>query len=77
MGADGLIIDLPEDFDYHILDNYEIFGISSGASVPKYIVNKLVENIKKRYPHIQIFQEPTVEKDILFPLPKEVSDMRP
>ena len=77
MGADSLIIDLPEELDYSLLDNYEIVGISSGASVPEYIVKKLVDSIQKLYPNSQFFKEPTIEKDILFPLPKEVSDMRP
>ena len=76
MGAESLIIDLPEEFNYELLADYEIFGISSGASVPKYIVNRLVEKVQRLYPDVEIFQESSIEKDILFPLPKEVADMR-
>jgi 4-hydroxy-3-methylbut-2-en-1-yl diphosphate reductase len=76
MGADSFIIDLPEEFDLNVLKKYKEVGISSGASVPAYLVNKLVDNIKVLYPNVDIHREPSIEKDILFPLPKEVADMR-
>jgi 4-hydroxy-3-methylbut-2-en-1-yl diphosphate reductase len=76
MGADSFIIDLPEEFDLNVLTKYKQVGISSGASVPAYLVNKLVDNIKGLYPNVDIHREASIEKDILFPLPKEVADMR-
>ena len=76
-GVDSFIIDLPEELDYSVLKNYSIVGVTSGASVPDYLITRLVEKIKSIYPKVKIFQEDSVEKDILFPLPKEVSDMRP
>ena len=50
--------------------------MTSGASVPSYLIDRLVDRIKAKYPNIKIFQSESVEKDILFPLPPEVKDMR-
>ena len=76
MGAESFIIDLPEELDVKLLDNYGVVGVTSGASVPAYLIDRLVKKIKIHYPNVQLFQEDTIEKDILFPLPKEVADMR-
>ena len=76
MGLDSFIVDLPEDIDYSILEKYKIVGATSGASVPSYLIDRLVKSVKKRYPNVDVYQEDTIEKDILFPLPKEVADMR-
>jgi 4-hydroxy-3-methylbut-2-enyl diphosphate reductase len=75
-GVDSFIIDLPEELDVAILEKYTNIGVTSGASVPAYLIDRLVTKIKAKYPDIQISQNDTVEKDILFPLPAEVSDMR-
>ena len=75
LGVESLIIDLPEDFNMAMLEPYQRVGITSGASVPEYIVNRLAYRIKQQYPTVQCFQDDTVEKDIRFPLPKEVADM--
>ena len=77
MGVDSFIVDLPEEIDFSILDDYDVVGVTSGASVPSYLIERLIESITKRYPHVSVFKEDTIEKDILFPLPKEVADMRP
>jgi 4-hydroxy-3-methylbut-2-enyl diphosphate reductase len=76
LGVDSFIIDLPEELDVSFLNNRTVVGVTSGASVPSYLIDRLVAKIKQAYPSVHIQQEPTVEKDILFPLPKEVSDMR-
>tara|TARA_Y100000590_G_scaffold38596_1_gene41401 strand:+ start:780 stop:1727 length:948 start_codon:yes stop_codon:yes gene_type:complete len=76
MGAESFIVDLPEEIDFSILDDYDVVGVTSGASVPSYLIDRLVQAITKRYPSVSVFKEDTIEKDILFPLPKEVADMR-
>ena len=75
-GVDSIIVDLPEDVAPAIFDAYDRIGITSGASVPYYLIQRLVDKVKAQYPNIQIHQDDSVEKDILFPLPKEVADMR-
>tara|TARA_B100001121_G_scaffold110244_1_gene97077 strand:+ start:15928 stop:16875 length:948 start_codon:yes stop_codon:yes gene_type:complete len=77
MGVDSFIIDLPEELDITQLDQFRVIGVTSGASVPSYLIDRLVQKIKLHSPSVRIFQEDTIEKNILFPLPKEVADMRP
>ncbi|MGC6367505.1 MAG: 4-hydroxy-3-methylbut-2-enyl diphosphate reductase [Candidatus Marinamargulisbacteria bacterium] len=74
--VDSFIIDLPEELDISILEKYKKVGITSGASVPAYLIDRLLDRIKNKYPNIKTFQSDSVEKDILFPLPPEVRDMR-
>ena len=77
MGVESFIIDLPEELDTTLLDQVGVLGVTSGASVPSYLIDRLVQKIKLYSPSVCIFQEDTIEKNILFPLPKEVADMRP
>ena len=44
-------------------------GITSGASVPKTIVDNVVEKIRATFGDIPIFQNDNSEKDIKFPIP--------
>lgn len=76
MGVDSFIIDLPEELSISQLDQVKFLGVTSGASVPAYLIDRLVQKIKHHFPSVHIFQEDTIEKNILFPLPKEVADMR-
>lgn len=76
MGVESFIIDLPEELDTTLLDQVGVLGVTSGASVPSYLIDRLVQKIKLYSPSVCIFQEDTIEKNILFPLPKEVADMR-
>ena len=74
--VDSFIIDFPEELDASILDKYTTIGVTSGASVPAYLIDRLVERIKKKYADISILKKDSIEKDILFPLPPEIKDMR-
>mgnify|MGYP001559808853 CR=1 FL=1 len=68
-GASSHIIDRADELDMTILQGHKKIGISSGASVPRLIVDELIEKIKKRYPDtiVHIFENP--EKNIVFKLP--------
>lgn len=77
MGVEGCIIDFPEDLTVSNLALYEKIGISSGASVPRYIVDRLIQRIQVVYPDCTVFEPPSTEKDIQFPLPKIISDTSP
>ena len=63
------IIDTVKELDINWLENKSRVGISSGASVPQSVVNDVVDAIKIKYPDAPVFQKPTIEKDINFPLP--------
>ncbi|MGA0242024.1 MAG: 4-hydroxy-3-methylbut-2-enyl diphosphate reductase [Candidatus Marinamargulisbacteria bacterium] len=75
-GVDSFIIDLPEALNMTKLTSYQRVGVTSGASVPSYLIERLLDRIKSQYPDIRVHKSPSVEKDILFPLPPEVQDMR-
>ncbi len=68
-GVPSYIIDRAGEFDMHLLKDKKRIGISSGASVPRCIVDELVDEIKKLYPveKVHIFDNP--EKNIVFKLP--------
>lgn len=69
-GAPSYIIDNADEFNWDILEGKEKVGISSGASVPRVIVDELVVRIQQKYPNsiVHVFENP--EKNIVFALPK-------
>lgn len=69
-GVPSYIVDSASELDMTLLEGKEKIGISSGASVPRFIVDELVETIRKQYSEVQIrlFENP--EKKAAFPLPK-------
>tara|TARA_A100001011_G_scaffold33479_1_gene32081 strand:- start:272 stop:1246 length:975 start_codon:yes stop_codon:yes gene_type:complete len=75
-GVESYIIDLVEEFNSEWLEGKTKVGISSGASVPSYIVNDLVKLILELNPKAVLFQKESVEKGISFPLPPEIKDFK-
>lgn len=69
-GVPSYIIDSAEKLDLHLLEGKRKIGISSGASVPRIIVDQLVERIQRHFPQtiVRAFDNP--EKNIVFVLPK-------
>ncbi len=69
-GTPSYIIDDADELDWSILEGKKKVGISSGASVPRVIVDELVARIQARYPQtiVHAFENP--EKNIVFALPK-------
>ncbi len=68
-GVPAYLLDVPEDLDFVWLEGKSKVGISSGASVPRSIVDRLVALIKQKYPDAPVFEKETIEKGIEFPLP--------
>jgi len=69
-GIVSYIIDTEEELDLSWLDGKERVGISSGASVPRYIVDRVVEKIQSKYPNTPVLEKESVEKGISFAVPK-------
>ena len=69
-GVESVIIDSAAELDLSLLEGRDKVGISSGASVPRFIVDELIERIRERYPdsHIHTFENP--EKHIEFKSPE-------
>ncbi|MBN1870505.1 MAG: 4-hydroxy-3-methylbut-2-enyl diphosphate reductase [Candidatus Omnitrophica bacterium] len=64
------IVDSADELDVKLFKGKNKVGISSGASVPRIIVDQLVDKIKQHFPGtvVHIFENP--EKNIVFALPK-------
>lgn len=71
-GVESHIIDLADEFDLSLLEGKKMLGVSSGASVPSFIVKELVAKVKSLYPDAKVVQKESVEKGIEFPLPEEL-----
>lgn len=69
-GTPSYIIDRVQELDMKFLLNKNKVGISSGASVPRIIVDELIEQIQKAYPNSFVHQFENPEKNIVFALPK-------
>lgn len=68
-GVESYIIDRAEEFEVKKLEGKNKIGISSGASVPRWIVDELVDKIRKSYPKVVVHSFDNPEKNIVFPLP--------
>jgi len=69
-GCDSYIVDSADELDIKIFNNKKKVGISSGASVPRVIVDQLVEKIVAAHPHSIVHTFDNPEKNIVFALPK-------
>ena len=69
-GTVSYIIDTTDEMDMSLLDGKNKIGISSGASVPRVIVDQLVESIQEKYPGTVVHTFENPEKNIIFALPK-------
>ena len=69
-GTPSYIIDNADELRWEILEGKKRVGISSGASVPRIIVNELVERIRERFAGSIVHEFENPEKNIVFALPK-------
>ncbi len=65
----SFIVDTAKEFDINLLEGKKMVGISSGASVPRLIVDELIHRIQQSYPDTIVNSFPDPEKNIVFPLP--------
>ena len=70
MNVESYIIDTVSELDINWLKEKHKIGISSGASVPRIIVDNLIEKIRSIYPDLKLIQHESSEKDIFFKTPK-------
>lgn len=70
LGVQSYIIDTVKELDIAWLEGKEKIGISSGASVPRKIVDEVVDTILAHYPKAKIKQKESLEKNIKFAIPK-------
>ena len=58
------------ELDLSWLQGKQHVGVSSGASVPEYIVASVVQKIQTAYPDSRVIRKESIEKNIRFSLPK-------
>ena len=70
LGVTSIIVDQAKDLDIALLKDKKNIGISSGASVPRHLVDGIVAKICAAFPDavIKTFDNP--EENIIFPLPR-------
>jgi 4-hydroxy-3-methylbut-2-enyl diphosphate reductase len=69
-GTPSYIIDDADELDWNIFEGKSCVGISSGASVPRIIVNDLVMRIQERFAGSVVHEFENPEKNIVFALPR-------
>ncbi|HKD18255.1 MAG TPA: hypothetical protein VKG23_10315 [Thermoanaerobaculia bacterium] len=74
-GARAYLVDDVSEIDPSWLDGVETVGITSGASAPEFLVNEIVRVLKSGGAR-EVEEVLTVEEDVHFPLPPEVSGAR-
>jgi 4-hydroxy-3-methylbut-2-en-1-yl diphosphate reductase len=71
LGADSYLIDNEDQVEEEWLEGKRVVGISSGASAPEELVQRLVEFFRARgTEHVEEFQ--VVQEDVRFMLPKTI-----
>jgi len=68
-GVPSYIVDTADEFQLSLLNGHKRIGISSGASVPRYLVDELVDKIKTQHPDAKIHASESPEANIVFRLP--------
>ena len=69
LGVESYIIDTVEELELSWLDGKKKCGVTSGASVPKSVVNDLLSELSNHFPNVTIHESENIEKGIHFPLP--------
>lgn len=68
-GIDSYIVDTADELDVTLLKDKKRIGISSGASVPRYLVDEIIKKITDHHDVINVHEFDNPEKNIVFKLP--------
>ncbi len=68
LGIESYIIDTASELDCRILDKKTKVGLSSGASVPRHLVDEIINKIKTHTPNAIVHEFVNPEKNIVFPV---------
>jgi 4-hydroxy-3-methylbut-2-en-1-yl diphosphate reductase len=67
-GVASYIVDTAAELDLSIFDGKKNIGLSSGASVPRHLVDEIIDRIRSKYPQAQVHEFDNPEKNIVFPI---------
>ncbi len=68
MGVTSYIVDTAVQLDCAVLKDKQKVGLSSGASVPRYLVDEIIDKIKTYVPESIVHEFNNPEKNIVFPV---------
>ncbi len=68
LGIPSYIVDTAKELNCDLLEGKQKIGLSSGASVPRHLVDEIIERIKSRYPDVKVHEFANPEKNIVFPV---------
>lgn len=68
LGVTSYIVDTAAELDCAILQNKQKIGLSSGASVPRYLVDEIINKIQAYAPEAIVHEFSNPEKNIVFPV---------
>ncbi len=71
-GAQSFLIEDETQIDPSWLDGVTVVGLSSSASAPEWLVDRVLEHLKSFGSHV-VEEVRVVDEDVRFPLPKEVA----
>lgn len=68
LGVQSIIIDTAAELDLDVLTGKNKVGLSSGASVPRHLVDEIITKVKTRHPDVVVHEFANPEKNIVFPV---------
>ena len=71
-GTNAYLVDDESMVDKKWLENVEVLGITSGASAPEYLVDRVIAFIKAKYPKAIVENLDIMREKIKFPLPDDL-----
>lgn len=71
-GARAYLIDDETVIDPKWFEGVKTLGITSGASAPEYLIDRLVNYLKERFPGVEITNLDVMGEEIKFPLPDDL-----
>ena len=75
-GVESHIVDTADELDLTLLNGHDKVGVSSGASVPRVIVDELIARIVERHPDAKVHEFENPEKNIVFKLPEVIETLK-
>ena len=70
--VNSLLIHSKSEIPYHLIENSNTIGISSGASAPEILVENFIESLKKKFT-VSIDEVEIIKEDVVFKVPKKLN----
>ena len=71
-GTNAYLVDDESMVDKKWLENVEVLGITSGASAPEYLIERMINYFKKSNPETKVETVEALKENVKFPLPDDL-----